>query len=92
MEQSLSSEANSNSASQEILQLLWNNKFHYRARYNPPLLPTISQMHLVHSVPSYFHKIHSNIILPLRLGLPRYLFPSGFPTTIFIHFSFLQLR
>ena len=38
--------------------------------------------------PSYlFLKIHFNIILHLRVGLPSGLFPSGFPTnTLYTHF------
>jgi hypothetical protein len=34
MDQSSSSEAGSRSASQEILRLLWNLKFHYRVHKN----------------------------------------------------------
>jgi hypothetical protein len=34
-------------------------------------------MHPVHTLPTYFFKIHYNI--HLRLGLPSGLLPSGFP-------------
>jgi hypothetical protein len=39
--------------------------------------PTLSQID-----PSYFDKIHVNIVPHLRLGFPNGLFPSGFPTNI----------
>jgi hypothetical protein len=35
--------------------------------------------YVVHTTPSYFSKIHFNIIPHLRLGLPVGLYPSGFP-------------
>jgi len=39
MEQSPFSEANSHSASQEILRLFWNTKAHYRAHNSPSVVP-----------------------------------------------------
>jgi hypothetical protein len=42
----------------------------------------VSQINPVHTTPSYPHKIHYNIILHLRLGLPSGHFPSDFPTKI----------
>jgi len=64
MEQSLSSEANSHSDTQEILRLLWNSKVHYRVHKHLPLVPILNQMNSVHSFSTYFPPIHSNIILP----------------------------
>jgi hypothetical protein len=43
MEQSPSWEACSQSASQEILRLLWNPEVHYRVHNSPPLDPILSQ-------------------------------------------------
>jgi len=55
VEQSSFSEANNHLASQEIPCL-----FHKTL----PLVPVLSQMHIVHTLPPCFPKIHSNINLP----------------------------
>jgi len=59
-------EANSHSASQEILRLFFSPKFHFPVYKSPPLVPILSQMHLLHTFPPYFPKIHFNIIFHLR--------------------------
>jgi len=61
---SLSWEANSRSANQEIPHLLWNPKVHYHVHNNLPLVSILSQLHLVHTFSPYFPKIHSDVILP----------------------------
>jgi len=43
------SEANSSSAGQEILWILWNPKFRFLSQTNP-----------IHAVPSYMFNIHKN--------------------------------
>jgi hypothetical protein len=79
MEQS-PSEANSRSASQ-IPRLLWKLNVHYSVHKNPPLVPTLSQIHPVHTFQPRILKIHSNIT-----------FPSGFPTKILYAFLISPMR
>jgi len=78
MEQSPSWEANSNSARQEISHLLWNPQVHKCVQNSPPLVPILSQIHPVHTSPSYLI-----LFSHLRLGLPGCFFPSVFPTKVF---------
>jgi len=63
MGQSPSSEANSHSSSQGSPRLLWDAKIHYRVQKSPSLIPTMSQMNLIHIFSSSFPRIHTNIIL-----------------------------
>ena len=73
-------EANSSSASQGILLILWSPKVQHHIHKNPSLLLILSQRSPIH-VQSYFLRIHFNIILP---GTPRFssrLFPLGYLAT-----------
>jgi hypothetical protein len=89
MEQSPSWGPNNRSASQEILCLLWNLKVHYCVHKSLSLSPILIQMNPVHTLPSYFSKIHSNFILLSTPKSSKCLFPSAFPTKFFTHFSSL---
>ena len=64
MEQSLSSEANRSSASQNIPHTLWNLKVHDHIQQHLPPFPTLNQINWIHASPSHYLKIHFNIILP----------------------------
>ena len=55
---------NYSSASQGIPHILWNPKFQYCIHNNPTLVHVLSQINAINALPSYFLKIHFNIILP----------------------------
>jgi len=61
MEQSPSWKANKFSASQEISRILWNPKVHYCIHKYPPPVSILSQIDPVHTLISYFLKIHLTI-------------------------------
>jgi hypothetical protein len=62
MKQSYSLEGNSCWASQN-LPFLWNPMVHYHVHMNPPLVPILSQINPLHSLPLCFFKIHFNLLL-----------------------------
>jgi hypothetical protein len=83
MEQSLSWEVNSHSASQEIPRVLGNPKVHYHVHRRTPMVSVLRQMHPIHTTPSLRSILISSY---LCLGLLSGLFSSGFPTWIFYAF------
>jgi hypothetical protein len=88
MELGTSWEADSCAATQELPNILWNLKVHYRVHKSPPLVPILSQINSAHTIRPI--SLRSILILStnLRLGLPSGLFPSGFPTNVLYAFLF----
>jgi len=67
-------------------------EFHYRVHKIPPLVHILRQMNPVHTFPTHFPNMHSNIIFHLCPGLPNGLFLSGFPTKILYTFLISPMR
>jgi hypothetical protein len=86
-----SSEAANCAATQELPSLLLNPKVHYHVHKSPPLVPILTQIEPVHTIP---FSLRSILLMSthLRLGLPISLFPSSFPTNNLYAFFFSPIR
>jgi hypothetical protein len=87
-ELSPSREAASCAVTQEHPSILWSPKFQYRVHKSTLLVPILSHINPIHTIPSYLAMIHLILSTHLRLGLPSGLFPSGFPTNMLCVFVF----
>jgi hypothetical protein len=76
-------EAANCAATQELPSILRNPKVHN----SPPLVPILSKIDPVHTIPSIFI-----LSTHLRFGLHSGLFPSGFPTNILYAFLVSPIR
>jgi hypothetical protein len=77
-------EAANYTATHKLPSILWNPKVQYRVHKSPLLVPVLSHINPIHFTSSHPISLWSILILSthLSLGLPRSLFPSGFPANI----------
>jgi hypothetical protein len=55
-------EAANCAATQELPSILWNPKVHHRVHKSPPLVPILSQIDPVRTIPFYLSKIYFNTV------------------------------
>jgi hypothetical protein len=74
------------SVTQELPNILWNPKVHFRVQNRPSLLPILSQMNPVHAHPYYF-KAHLTPSYRLILSFLVVSFFRGFQPELCMKFS-----
>jgi hypothetical protein len=90
MEQSPSSEANSQSAGREIPRSLCNPQFHNHLHNSPLLVPIPNHTYPVYNFPPYFPNIHSNCNFPFMPMSNEWSLSFGFSHQSFLSTSYLS--
>jgi hypothetical protein len=97
MAQGFPREAASCPANQEIYLTLCKQKFHYRIHNNPPMVPILSQMDPVHSLPSYLLRsvlvlsshsslsLVSSVIASFKIFQPNFICITYLSYTCYMH-------
>jgi hypothetical protein len=92
MQPSPAPETTSRSATQELPNILWNPKVHYRVHKSPPPVLVLIQVNSVYATPSYYSVTHLILSSHPRLYLPSGLLYSGFYTKAPHAFFFTPIR
>jgi hypothetical protein len=87
MQQRHSWEHNSSPACKEMSSNLWNPKVHYHFHDSSPMAPILGQINTIYTLPSYFLKMHINIILSYVYIFQVTSFPQASPPKPCMHLS-----